>query len=654
MKKFILFFGLNIPLLLTAQWTQGTGLFGGPIMHLKDLGSTIIASSYVGGCYISTDTGNTWQQTNLKNKNIYRVLKNGNYLIACGPYKDYSSSDNFQTYTIQPRSFENIFSIQGALYTNTYAGVYQSTDSGLSYHSIQGIGNFNILQERNNIVYKGTSNGLFSSSDSMQTWQRIDSGFSSSNIISLNVDDSIIIAGTASGAYRFNNGAWNPVGSQGRIECLIKYNNKILLHNSDTDAIYISSDQGITWAVIYSNNNYENISSITTHQGCIFICDDRGIRKSIDEGLSWSVSNNNISTNKIYSIIGNSTSVFAGSPRYGIWRSVDQGNSWLLVHAAPSIWTAVDEITTDEDTICAVQRNLLISKDNGNSWSSYLQGKTLMSAAKKGNHICASDVWGNIYFSSDGGNTWDSLHTTLSMYFSSMTFHGNILVAVGGGNTNGTFRSYNYGASWQIAEPNLNSIKISSLEGKLYACAYQGGLYVSNNNGSSWQQLFPDGQLYGKDVAVRGQEIWFANSGIGVLYSPDYGVTWDTISPDCTNEVHGLYSNGNYVFAATPLSVWNYSIATATSTSENFSGIEPNAVNLFPNPAQNEFRISFNKPIRGLLKIYNSIGELVFQDDINGTKELSLNLKGRNTGIYFIEINLEDTKIYKKIAWTNQ
>ena len=79
-----------------------------------------------------------------------------------------------------------------------------------------------------------------------------------------------------------------------------------------------------------------------------------------------------------------------------------------------------------------------------------------------------------------------------------------------------------------------------------------------------------------------------------------------------------------------------------------------NNLNIYPNPNNGLFNISFtstnSKNIS--LSIYNSLGELVFDDYLNnytGEYFNTIDLDNYGKGIYFITINSDDRVINRKI-----
>lgn len=97
----------------------------------------------------------------------------------------------------------------------------------------------------------------------------------------------------------------------------------------------------------------------------------------------------------------------------------------------------------------------------------------------------------------------------------------------------------------------------------------------------------------------------------------------------------------NYVFGANYGQPWFSSLAT---TEINFDKIV-----LYPNPVNDYLSIT-GLNTKGTLELFNTLGEKVFQSDIENQHQINLNLQ---SGIYFAKISSENKNFTKKIIITN-
>ena len=144
------------------------------ILYLN--GSDILAGTYGGGVYLSTDNGINWFTRNngLSNLNVYSIVVNGSNL-----------------------------------YAGTSAGVYLSTNYGLNW-TAGWLTNQTIytLAASNNRIFAGSNTGSLVSFDNGLSWININFGFSGvNNVYAYLLNGNYIFAGT-------NNSVWRRVLSE--------------------------------------------------------------------------------------------------------------------------------------------------------------------------------------------------------------------------------------------------------------------------------------------------------------------------------------------------------------------------------------------------------------------------------------------------------
>ena len=106
---------------------------------------------------------------------------------------------------------------------------------------------------------------------------------------------------------------------------------------------------------------------------------------------------------------------------------------------------------------------------------------------------------------------------------------------------------------------------------------------------------------------------------------------------------------GNYYGSNTTIvdsSLTSYNCDSITITDLIFydctSIIETNnSENIFPNPFKDNVTLQFNVDYQ-LLTIYNQLGSLVFQKNINGLNEININTESFSSGIYIVNLTTQD------------
>ena len=285
--------------------------------------------------------------------------------------------------------------------------------------------------------------------------------------------------------------------------------------------------------------------------------------------------------------------VYVGGDIQGVFKTTDGGNTWRMVNRnlATGPWTPdvywINQIVFDQsDTsynslfLCTAV-GLFTSRDGGESWSLLLPVQvsseedflnvTAMAQVPGQPHTLYAGTEGlGVYKSSDGGANWTKLPVSLP---AEAVVYG-IVVAPDGtvvlGTTKGVRVSTDGGATWQPRNNGLPHQEVWNLKGlqvgetfRLYgtlitrgtqgnAGTFQGGLYVSDDLGQSWQErngnlprMQSDGRFYFyQQFAVNplnpqtiyiGTTLGYPNQALaayedwGIYRSYDGGQTWQRI-----------------------------------------------------------------------------------------------------------------------------
>jgi hypothetical protein len=85
--------------------------------------------------------------------------------------------------------------------------------------------------------------------------------------------------------------------------------------------------------------------------------------------------------------------------------------------------------------------------------------------------------------------------------------------------------------------------------------------------------------------------------------------------------------------------VYATDVLDAVATYVNEIKNDNSFINLFPNPASDNFTITFNKSVKhGTAKLFNTIGELLLKEPISNESKKEINLKSISTGIYLLKV----------------
>jgi len=212
---------------------------------------------------------------------------------------------------------------------------------------------------------------------------------------------------------------WQPYGQQNGGASTFAWNNaKTKLYKGTYNSgIEMSLDSGQTWTNIYPLAT-GSVYSITVKNDTLFAefsgCNVGGIRYTTNDGASWTRIDNGVNAiPNIYEISSSSSSIFVAGYDY-LYHTNDNGLTWQSI---PTPHTICGTYTVDatDDLVCAVGfsgvgQKIYVSQDDGDTWTTH--NRTSGTAAW-GLTIHDNDIYlgtfGGLHRSSDFGNTWNSL-----------------------------------------------------------------------------------------------------------------------------------------------------------------------------------------------------------------------------------------------------
>ncbi|WCO00952.1 T9SS type A sorting domain-containing protein [Psychroserpens ponticola] len=354
--------------------------------------------------------------------------------------------------------------------------------------------------------------------------------------------------------------------------------------------------------------------------------------------------------------------------------SQDNGSSVLGADGVWRDWLGADGMEAfvdknDADIIYGTsQSGTLYKSFNGgvnSSWIASPEGKT-------GNWITPFEQdpiqqnviyvgYDEVYKSTNGGNDWISI---------SQDFGGNLdhlkiapsssvyMYASRGSNLYKTESGGILGTWSQLSgfSGSINSIAIHPTDPDKIAIATTDAskVFVSSNGGTTWDALLLNLPGFSARALVWDHS---ANNGLylgmnyGVFYINDTFTEWQPFSNNLPNVIISeleINTADNKLYAATyGRGLWSSDLFDDTLSVDDF---ELNSISMFPNPAKNQFSLSWNKGEKVAIKVYNSLGKLMFY-----TKEQSLidpfkiDTSQFNSGVYFVAVNSLNGVVTKKL-----
>jgi photosystem II stability/assembly factor-like uncharacterized protein len=265
-----------------------------------------------------------------------------------------------------------------------------------------------------------------------------------------------------------------------------------------------------------------------------------GVFKSIDSGNTWSAVNTGLPSDfGVYALAidpVDPSTVYAGTYGYGIgvysggvFKSIDGGATWSEVDSGPlanlSIITlAIDPITSSTIYAGTWGGGAFVSVDGGNSWSAINAGlRDLIVSAlaidpQTPSTLYAGTVSGGVFKSIDGGNTWSAVNVGLP-------------------------------TNYQVLALAIDPVTPSTLYAGLDGSARGGGVFKSLDGGNTWSEADTGLPTTTAGVGfhalaidpVTPSTLYAGSFGAGAFISTDGGDSWSDFNAGLTDPlVHTL------------------------------------------------------------------------------------------------------------------
>jgi photosystem II stability/assembly factor-like uncharacterized protein len=511
---------------LASQWTV-LGPDGGDVRSLTYSPQNpdhIYLGTSTGTIFLSRDGGRSWSR-----------------FVHLGLGDDYV----LDHIAINPQNPAEIFAAVWSVDNQQAGDLFRTEDGGKVWEVLPGMHNKSVralgmAASDPRVLVAGALDGVYRSSDSGNSWQRISSASQAEikNIESIAVDPknpNVIYAGTWHLAWKTSDGGanWQHI-NQGMIDDSDVFS--IIVGNTDSSTVFASACSGI----YKSDNAGELFHKI--------------------QGIPFSARR----TRVLKQDPSNPAIVYAGTTE-GLWKTADAGKTWKRV-SGPEV--VVNDVLVDprnsQHVLLATDRSgVLASEDGGLTFSASNHGYThrYVTSIQADRHdpnsifigVVNDREWGGVFASRDGGQHWMQKSSGLGGrdVFTLQQAHDGTLIA---GTNRGIFLLPANGGEWLqsksvlnekttfrtvlkgkkkvsvarktvtrgVLESRVNDLEVTS-DGWLAATS--GGLYVSKNDGKSWT----GGPVLGKQdlVAVGANgDLVVAATRIAVLLSTDSGTTW--------------------------------------------------------------------------------------------------------------------------------
>jgi photosystem II stability/assembly factor-like uncharacterized protein len=554
--------------------------------------SGIAGSNSNKGLYYSTDTGQTWVQSNIQYGIYLSVYLYGLNGIAGtgdddGIWVTMDSGKNWQKSIINDilsptnNSFSSVYlfkfdGIAGSISDN---GIYYTSNNGLvwdrSFLKITTRNIFSInLSGTNGVAGSASNDGIYYTNDGGQTFNLSNiyyDIFLSVYLSEINSTNGIAGSGSNKGIFYTIDGGETWTESNiitGNFISVVLFGTNGIAGSGSNKGIFYTNDYGQNWTqstlldgVTLLTGFFYSVSLYGTN-GIAGSINDEGIFYSINSGQTWTVSNI-ITGNFISVVLSGTNGIASGFPDDGIFYTIDSGQTW-------SQSTLLDGVTTISGFFASVyligingiagggsDQGIFYTSNSGQNWAqSNITSGDFYSVYIGGYGIAGSASNLGLYYSNDAGQTWYQSNITTGNFYS--VYLNGLNGVAGSYSGDGFFYTTDGGQNWDkstVYEPifytngSFNSVILSGKNG-IAGGASDNGILYTDDKGKNWSYgTLPDRntKLVGNFLSVYlsgNNGIAGSGSDDGIYYTVDGGITWSqsTLTDEVTILTDSFYS----------------------------------------------------------------------------------------------------------------
>jgi photosystem II stability/assembly factor-like uncharacterized protein len=543
------------------QWTA-LGPDGGDVRSLAydpQNPDHIFLGTSTGTLFSSTDGGHSWARS--------AHLGNGDDYVI----------DHL---AIDPQSPNKMYAAAWSVENQQAGDFFRSNDGGTTWETTpamhgKSIRAMAIAASDSKTLVAGALDGVFRSTDSGKSWQRISSSNQEiHNIESIAVDPKnpdVVYAGTWHLAWKTEDGGanWHHI-NKGMIEdsdvfsIIVDSTNPSVVFASACSGIYKSQTAGDSFQKIqgipFSARRTRVLKQDPTNSAIVYAGTTEGLWKTTDAGKTWSrVSNPDVVVNDVMVDPRNSQRVMLATDRAGVLASDDGAHTFLTSNHGYThrYVTSILADKNDANTLFVGVVNdrelggVFVSRDGGQHWlqkSKGLDGRDVFTLKQASSGELVAGTNRGMFMLAHNANEWSPINNIINRTAShakkgtkaAKTETRSILTARVSeieitpttwmaATSAGLFTSSNQGKSWS-GGPVMGKQDFVSVQanGNLIALATRSNVLVSKDDGKTWQ----DSSLSSYVSSIRGVTvtsdgaIMFA-SREGAFRSPNAGAGWE-------------------------------------------------------------------------------------------------------------------------------
>ena len=373
--------------------------------------------------------------------------------------------------------------------------------------------------------------------------------------------------------------------------CVIDTGTLFILNNSNE--LLVSTDGGDTWTLrsLFFGSNTSSISFINANEGWEGI--GTNIQHTTDGGVNWAVQYNG--SDDIADIkVGNNGNGIAVTAFGDLLHTANYGQAWSSVFNAPGNFQSMDLNTSSSIGLLIINNVLYKSIDNGNTWTAPVNTPPTLSSTNaksvnifNANNYLITDGDGNLWFTSNGGNTWTNNNSIVGNSLNNcFALSNSRFIAVG---DNGKIAlSTNAGSTLNSLETRVTNQELWGIHhfgSTFFAVGDAGTILKSTNDGQTWSNLNSGNTDNLRSIiAINANTAVVVGNAGTILKTTNGGTTWTQISTGYSDDINVIYrlpngtlyaiGNNDLVLKSTnDGSSWTFETTSFTGFQYNFTDV---------------------------------------------------------------------------------
>jgi photosystem II stability/assembly factor-like uncharacterized protein len=497
------------------HWARVDGdAIGGIIWTLSSEGGQIVLAGGEAGLFRSADGGVSWSRVDtLPDHAVHRV----------------------KFHPAHP----------GTILAATAGGVFRSVDWGLSWTpstqqpSLVFVTALEIDPSEPEVIYLATlGGGVFRSEDRGDRWTALQGfPFAGRYVFSLLIDpygQHRIYVGTASGSMAFNGDTW--IGLSGTsflkvVDLELAPGGSHILAITDGGGLFRLAVGQTVWEEFGQNEPDDALDLLVRNDTSYIGSAGRGVFRSRDGGSTWSSTGDiPVSDATAVMVERNSGRLIAGTLGGGVFAKSSAATGWSSLGLEGRSVSDVVQIPGSGTLLVSTHSNWVYRSTNGGmSWSSHLIQHSPSDMVADPFHpgVVYAATGDGVFKSGDDGQSWARTRFSFSQVHSlDISPHDGAIYSAGSSVRRTTDGWETYAATSGLPQTFYTAVWVSRLVPfRLYAGAFDGRLYVTEDLGVSWTLNVTLPRIRSITGSEDGQRLIVTTDG-GVFESRDEGTTW--------------------------------------------------------------------------------------------------------------------------------